>query len=141
MQGKTLQVYWLLIEKSEFGIREIQKELNYSSSALVSYQIQKLMTDGLVKKDNVTEKYQVSVKVITGIMNFFFQFKEQFIPRFSLYLFVFFLGFLFYFILSLMWEDPFITHPGSILFLISLIISTIISSYESMKMCKMKSNQ
>ena len=141
MQGKTLQVYWLLIEKSEFGIREIQKELNYSSSALVSYQIQKLMTAGLVKKDNVTEKYQVSVKVITGIMNFFFQFKGQFIPRFSLYLFVFFLGFLFYFILSLMWEDPFITHPGSILFLISLIISTIISSYESMKMCKMKSNQ
>ncbi|MHA1991344.1 MAG: winged helix-turn-helix domain-containing protein [Candidatus Hodarchaeales archaeon] len=141
LQGRTLQVYWLLLEKGIAGIREIQKELNYSSPGAVSYQIQKLMAAGLVKKDNETEKYLVSEKVSSGIMNFFFQIKGLFIPRFSIYLCVFLLGFLIYLILSTMWGDPFISHPGSILFLLSLVISTFLSTYESIKMWKMKPNQ
>jgi hypothetical protein len=141
LQGRTLQVYWLLLEKGIAGIREIQKELNYSSPGAVSYQIQKLVTAGLVKKDDETEKYLVSEKVTSGIMNFFFQINGLFIPRFSIYLCVFLLGFLIYLIMSTMWGDPFISHPGSILFLLSLVISTFLSTYESIKMWKMKPNQ
>ena len=92
LQGKTLQVYWYILEKGMAGIREIQKELEFSSAGIVSYQIQKLMVAGLVAKDEESEKYIVLEKVTPGIMKFFIQINNILVPRFSVYLIIFLVG-------------------------------------------------
>ena len=71
LQGKTLQVYWYLLENNEAGIREIQKGLNFSSPGLVAYQINKLIKAGIIAKDEITDKYFINQKVQPGILSFY----------------------------------------------------------------------
>ncbi|MFX0087557.1 MAG: hypothetical protein ACFFAU_18040 [Candidatus Hodarchaeota archaeon] len=140
LQGKTLQVYWFLLENKQAGIREIQKELNFSSSGLVAYQINKLVNVGLITKDETTDKYFVNQRVQPGILSFYIKFGTYLIPRISLYLIVFIIGFVLFVICSLLFGDEFITQLGSILFLILLIIGSLAFSYESTKIWKLKPN-
>ncbi|MFX0086777.1 MAG: hypothetical protein ACFFAU_13985 [Candidatus Hodarchaeota archaeon] len=140
LQGKTLQVYWFLLENDQAGIREIQKGLNFSSSGLVAYQINKLVSAGIIAKDKTTDKYFVNQKVHSGILSFYIKFGTYLIPRVSLYLMTFLLGFLIFIICSLIYGDAFITQLGSILFLLLLIIGSITYGYESMKINKLKPN-
>ena len=138
LQGKTLQVYWLLLEKGKMGIREIQKELSFSSPGVVSYQVQKLVQEGLVKQDSESDKYLIGKKVSPGVLNFFIKINKNLIPRFSLYLAIFLPGFFIFLLLSILLGDPFITHPASILLLSSLVISSLIFMFESNKMWKIR---
>ena len=138
LQGKTLQVYWFLLETKQAGIREIQKGLNFSSSGLVAYQINKLVNAGLIAKDETTDKYFVNQRVQPGILSFYIKFGNYLIPRVSLYLIVFVIGFVLFVICSLLFGDDFITQLGSILFLILLIIASIAFSYESTQIWKLK---
>jgi ABC-type multidrug transport system permease subunit len=140
LQGKTLQVYWFLLENDQAGIREIQKGLNFSSSGLVAYQINKLVNAGVIAKDKTTDKYFVNQKVHSGILSFYIKFGTYLIPRVSLYLMTFLLGFLIFIICSLIYGDAFITQLGSILFLLLLIIGSITYGYESMKINQLKPN-
>ena len=137
-QGKTLQVYWFLLENKQAGIREIQKELNFSSSGLVAYQINKLINAGFIAKDETTNKYFVNQTVQPGILSFYIKFGTYLIPRVSLYLIVFVVGFAFFMICSLLFGDDFITQLGSIFFLILLIIGSLAFSYESTQIWKLK---
>ena len=140
LQGKTLQVYWYILEKGMAGIREIQKELEFSSAGIVSYQIQKLMVAGLVAKDEESEKYIVLEKVTPGIMKFFIQINNILVPRFSVYLIIFLVGHFIYLMSAFLYGDSFISHQGSSLYLISLIVGTLVSTYESTKMWEMRPN-
>ncbi len=140
LQGKTLQVYWFLLENNQAGIREIQKGLNLSSSGLVAYQINKLVNAGLIAKDKTTDKYFVNQKVQSGILSFYIRFGTYLIPRVSLYLITFILGFFIFIIYSLIYGDAFITQLGSVLFLLLLIIGSITYGYESMKINQLKPN-
>ena len=59
LQGKTLEVYLLLLEKgTELGVREVQRELEYSSPNLAYYHLNKLHGMGIVEK-TVQNKYQI----------------------------------------------------------------------------------
>ncbi|MFX0151631.1 MAG: hypothetical protein ACFFAJ_12665 [Candidatus Hodarchaeota archaeon] len=138
LQGKTLQVYWFLLESKQAGIREIQKGLNFSSSGLVAYQINKLVNAGLIAKDETTDKYFVNQRVQPGMLSFYIKFGTYLIPRVSLYLIVFVMGFVLFVICSLLFGDEFITQLGSILFLILLVIGSLAFSYESTKIWKLK---
>ncbi|MHA1542470.1 MAG: hypothetical protein ACTSQH_05815 [Candidatus Hodarchaeales archaeon] len=140
LQGKTLQVYWYILENQLAGVREIQKELNFSSPGLVAYQINKLTKAGIIVKDEKTEKYLINEKIQSGILSFYVKIGTYLIPRISLYLISFLLGFIIYAFFSLIWGDEFVTHPGSLLYLILLIIGSLAFSYESMKMWKLKPN-
>jgi DNA-binding HxlR family transcriptional regulator len=138
LQGKSLQVYWYLFEHGPAGVREIQRALNYSSPGLITYQIKKLTEGGLIIKDESTEKYDINIKVKAGLLNFYTKIGPLLIPRFSLYLVGLFVGFFCYLLCSLVWGDHFITNPGSLLFLLLLVLASIVFIYESRMMGKLK---
>ena len=82
LEGKALQVYWYLLTNGTKGIREVQKDLNFSSPSTASYQIKKLIEAGIVSKDEQNDKYFVKEEVKTGILGFYVRFGYKMIPRF-----------------------------------------------------------
>ena len=58
LHGKALKIYWFLLSKGESGIRDIQRNLDFSTPSLVHYQINKLVSLGLVQQnqENVTNR-------------------------------------------------------------------------------------
>ncbi|MFX0016864.1 MAG: helix-turn-helix domain-containing protein [Promethearchaeota archaeon] len=140
LQGKTLQVYWYLLDNGAASIREIHEALDISSPGLVYYQIQKLVSAGIVSKDDDTNKYLINEKVKTGLLDFYVEIGNLFIPRYSLYISVFLFGFLLFFLSALIWGDPFITNPGTILLFFFLLFGSSVFIYESMKINRLKPN-
>ncbi|MFW9826680.1 MAG: winged helix-turn-helix domain-containing protein [Candidatus Thorarchaeota archaeon] len=138
LQGKTLQVYWYFFTHKHAGVREIQKALNISSSGTVSYQITKLLNAGIISRDEEEGKYSLNEMIKIGVIKFFVRIGKRTIPRISLYLFLYFFGFVMYFILFLIDTANFILTPFSLLLLIFLIVGTIIFTIESLKIRKLK---
>lgn len=140
LQGKALQVYWFLLTHPQglAGIREIQKALDISSSGSVSYQINKLISLGIVAKNDNTEKYYVKEEVKSGILGFYFRLGYHVIPRFSIYLIIFIIGLLSYLLFSMLRGDAYILDPSNWLFLFFLLFGIAIFVYESRKIGRMK---
>ncbi|MFW9856188.1 MAG: hypothetical protein ACFFFG_14145 [Candidatus Thorarchaeota archaeon] len=138
LQGKTLQVYWYLLEKGPASIREIHQALNFSSPGLAYYQIKKLIETGRVSKDETGEKYVVNGKVKSGLLSFYVTVGNMMIPRFSVYLVIFLIGFLIYLVSFLILGDDFVMSLGANLFLFALIIGTVAFIYESIKVWDLK---
>lgn len=138
LEGKTLQIYWYIFTHSKAGIREIQKALNISSSGTVSYQISKLQDAGILSKDETEGKYYIKEEVRRGILKFYLRIGNRVIPRISLYLIIYILGFILYLIFAFISGDEFITDPMSILLLFFLIFGTIILIFQSIKVWKIK---
>lgn len=60
LKGKTLLIYWMLLKKGEpVGLRDLQRELGFSSPSLASYHLTKLTEVGLVDKTKVGEYFVV----------------------------------------------------------------------------------
>ncbi|MFX0050964.1 MAG: hypothetical protein ACFFAJ_10755 [Candidatus Hodarchaeota archaeon] len=140
LQGKTLQVYWHLLENGSASIREIYKALEFSSPGIAYYQIKKLMVAGIVAKDEETDKYFIHEKTKAGVLNLYINVGNLLIPRFSIYLAVFLLGFIICIVAALVWGDQFIGHLGTILLLLFLTFGTVTFIYESMRTWKLKPN-
>jgi len=138
LQGKTLQVYWYFFTHKLAGVREIQKALNISSSGTVSYQITKLLKAGFISKDEKEGKYYLNEEVKIGILRFFIRIGKRTIPRISLYLIIYFLGFIIYLILAMIQGIGFFSDPINLLLLFFLILGTIIFILESYKIWKLK---
>ena len=47
LKGNTLRVYWMLLQSQSagVGVREVQRQLGFSSPALASYHLNKLAED------------------------------------------------------------------------------------------------
>ncbi|MHA1978248.1 MAG: hypothetical protein ACW98I_15185 [Candidatus Hodarchaeales archaeon] len=142
LEGKTLQIYWYLLTHPHgiAGIREIQKELGISSSGTVAYQINKLMSNDIISKNEQTEKYYVKEEIKSGIFGFYVRIGYRMIPRFSLYLTTYLLGFGIYFLLLLVRGDDFIAEPTSWVLLFFLMFGAGAFIFESIKMWGMKPN-
>ena len=138
LQGKSLQIYWYLFENGPTGVRELQRALNYNSPGIITYQIKKLSENNLIIKDETTDKYSINIRVKAGLLNFYVKLGPRLIPRFSLYLIVFFIGFMVFFLGSIFWGDQFIINPISLFFLFFLIFGSIAFIYESKMMWKLK---
>ena len=138
LEGKTLQIYWYLYEHGPSGVREIQRVLNYNSPGIITYQIKKLSENGLIIKDKETEKYKVHYYMKPGLLNFYIKIGSWLVPRFSVYLLIFFLGFAFFLIGMILWGDLFIIHPSSLVLLLFLFLESIFFIYESKIMRKLK---
>ncbi len=65
LKGNTLRVYWFLLKSREgtVGVRQVQRGLGFSSPALASYHLEKLLELGLVKKEAGTYRLVREVKV------------------------------------------------------------------------------
>lgn len=93
LQGKTLQVYLYLMRKNgPSGIREIQRDLKLSSPSVANYQVEKLLSLGLVDKDEYGRYFllrRVHVPSLKGYINI----GRFLLPRLMFYA-VFFTAFL-----------------------------------------------
>lgn len=137
IEGKALQVYWYIFTHSHVGIRQIQKALDFSSSGTVAYQITKLLKAGIILKDHEEGKYTINKEIKIRTLKFFIRIGPRVIPRISLYLIIYILGFIVYSILVLINGNKFITEPISLLLLFFLISGTIIFIFESYKIWKL----
>jgi hypothetical protein len=138
LKGKSLKVYWYLFENGPAGVREIQRALKYNSPGIITYQIKKLAEHEFIVKDEITEKYDINIRVKAGLLHFYVKIGPRLIPRFSLYLMGFLIGFVIYFLGSVVGGDTFITHPVSVILLLVLIFGSLAFIYESRMIKKLK---
>jgi hypothetical protein len=85
LRGKTLQVYmYLLAHGSAVGVREVQKELGFSSPSVAFHHLDKLVNLGILEKDQY-ERYVLVKKVDAGIMSAFVNVGRLTLPRLGFY--------------------------------------------------------
>jgi len=85
LRGKTLQVYlYLLRHGKAVGVREIQKELGFSSPSVAFHHLDKLINLGIIERDEY-ERYVLVKKVDTGILHSFVNIAGLTLPRLGFY--------------------------------------------------------
>lgn len=85
LRGNTLRVYWALLNSEDgfVGVRELQRKLGFSSPALASYHLNKLVEMKLVVKERGDYRLVREVKV--GILKQFIKLGTFMFPRYVLY--------------------------------------------------------
>ena len=85
LRGKTLQVYLYLLKYGKaVGVREVQKELGFSSPSVAFHHLDKLVGLGVVEKDQY-ERYVLARKVDSGILHSFVSIGGLTLPRLGFY--------------------------------------------------------
>ena len=137
LHGKTLKIYWFLLSKGESGIRDIQRNLDFSTPSLVHYQINKLVSLGLVQQNPENEKYFIQEPLKTGILSFYIIIGKKVIPRFLFYLSFLLMGLLLYCIIILS-RNPFFFYMEDFLFLSFNLLGITFFTFEGIKLSKLK---
>ena len=85
LKGNTLRAYWALMNAKDgvLGVRELQRRVGFSSPALASYHLNKLVDMKLV----VTERgdYRLVRAVKVGVLKQFIKLGTFMLPRYVLY--------------------------------------------------------
>ena len=85
LKGKTLQVYVYMLKKKEpVGVREIQRDLNFSSPSVANYHIEKLVGLNVVSQDEYG-RYFLSQKAQISVLESFVNVGGRTIPRMSFF--------------------------------------------------------
>ena len=85
LRGKTLQVYLHLLRTgSAVGVREIQKDLGFSSPSVAFHHLDKLINLGIIERDEY-ERYVLVKKVDAGILHSFVNVAGLTLPRLGFY--------------------------------------------------------
>jgi predicted DNA-binding transcriptional regulator len=85
LKGKTLQVYMYMIKRKEpVGVREVQRDLDFSSPSVANYHIEKLIRLGLVGQDEYS-RYYIVQKVQVGLLQAFVNIGGIAVPRLSFF--------------------------------------------------------
>jgi len=85
LKGKTLQVYMHMVKKKEpMGVREVQRDLGFSSPSVANYHIDKLVELALVSQDEYG-RYYVVQKVQVGVLQAFVNIGGLTVPRLSFF--------------------------------------------------------
>lgn len=85
LRGKTLLVYTYMIKRREpVGVRELQRDLGFSSPSVANYHIEKLIALSLVGQDEYG-RYFVAQKVQVGVLQAFVNVGGYNIPRLSFF--------------------------------------------------------
>ena len=121
LTGKTLLVYWTLLKEGSYlGVREIQRNLDFSSPSVASYHLEKLRELDLVDKDNIGSyivKRKANIAELKDILVFKLANRVIILPRFIFYavfITILLLGyFIFFFPRILSTELIFLTLIGS----------------------------
>jgi predicted DNA-binding transcriptional regulator len=85
LRGNTLRVYTHIFKTKQTGIREVQRSLGLSSVSLAQYHLDKLVTLGLAKKDEVTGEYTLVKEIKVEALEHFLLIGSYMFPRFLLY--------------------------------------------------------
>ena len=86
LKGKTLLVYWFLLQQPSraVGARQVQRALNFSSPSIAVHHLEKLQNLGLVDKRG-TGEYVLEEEVKVGILRFFTHMGRFLVPRYLFY--------------------------------------------------------
>jgi predicted DNA-binding transcriptional regulator len=85
LKGKTLQVYMYMVKRKEpAGVREVQRDLGFSSPSVANYHIDKLVELALVSQDEYG-RYYVVQKVQVGVLQAFVNIGGLAVPRLSFF--------------------------------------------------------
>jgi predicted DNA-binding transcriptional regulator len=85
LKGKTLQVYMYMVKRKEpVGVREVQRDLGFSSPSVANYHIDKLVELTLVSQDEYG-RYYVMQKVQVGVLQAFVNIGGLAVPRLSFF--------------------------------------------------------
>lgn len=85
LRGNALRVYWALLNSSDgtMGVRELQRQLGFSSPALASYHLNKLVEMRLVARER--GDYRLVREVRVGVLKQFVKLGTFLLPRYVLY--------------------------------------------------------
>ena len=85
LKGNTLRVYWGLLSSDDgvVGVRELQRDLGFSSPALAAYHFNKLVDFGLAV--NEQGDYRLVREVKVGVLKQYIKLGSFLLPRYVLY--------------------------------------------------------
>jgi hypothetical protein len=85
LKGNTLRTYWALLSSKEgvIGVRELQRELGFSSPALAAYHLNKLVDFNLAI--NERGDYRLVKEVKVGVLKQYIKLGSFLFPRYVLY--------------------------------------------------------
>jgi predicted DNA-binding transcriptional regulator len=85
LRGKTLKVYLYVLKQGKpFGVREVQRELGFSSPSVAFHHIEKLSRLGIIEQDSLGN-YVLAKKVDPGILQAFVNVGKFSLPRLGFY--------------------------------------------------------
>lgn len=87
LKGNTLRVYMHLYRSktSSIGVRDVQRELGFSSPTLAKYHLEKLKTIGLLSFNEATGEYTLIKEVKVDVLQPFISLGSLIIPRLFTY--------------------------------------------------------
>jgi predicted DNA-binding transcriptional regulator len=83
LKGNTLRTYIYVVTHKKSGVREIQRELHFSSSSLAQYHLSKLVDLGLLNEHG--GEYFLADQVKVDVLKDFLRFGSFIVPRFIFY--------------------------------------------------------
>ncbi|MDH5441851.1 MAG: hypothetical protein OEY31_14710, partial [Candidatus Bathyarchaeota archaeon] len=85
LKGNTLRAYWALLNAKDgvIGVRELQRQLGFSSPALAAYHLNKL--EELELAVNERGDYRLIREVKVGVLKQFIRLGAFLLPRYVLY--------------------------------------------------------
>jgi len=85
LRGKTLKVYLhLLRQGGSVGVREVQRELGFSSPSIAAHHMDKLLRLGIVEQDKYSN-YVIAKKVDPSVLQAFVNVGRFTLPRVGFY--------------------------------------------------------
>jgi hypothetical protein len=132
LKGNTLRVYWALLNSRDgvVGVRQLQRQLGFSSPTLAAYHLNKLESLELVVKERGDYRLVREVKV--GVLKQFIKLGTFLLPRYIFY--ATFFTMLLIFLLTQLKEISFY----SVFALMLGILSTVILWYETIRVWMQK---
>jgi predicted DNA-binding transcriptional regulator len=133
LKGKTLLVYMQMLKNPSeaVGVREIQRELGFSSPSVSSYHLTKLLELGLI--ENVYGDYKVVKEVKVGVLRQFVTLGGVMLPRYLFYAVL-----VTTMIATYLIQRPFYPSPESITTLVMGLVPAIILWYETVRIWRDK---
>jgi hypothetical protein len=127
LKGNTLRAYWAILSTNDglIGVRELQRQLGFSSPALAAYHLNKLVDFKLVINDR--GDYRLIKEVKVGILKQYIKLGTFLFPRYVLYATMF--TTLLLFLLTRLDELTFY----SVYALLVSLISAVIAWYEAIR--------
>jgi hypothetical protein len=132
LKGNTLRAYWALLSSQEgvIGVRELQRELGFSSPALAAYHLNKLVDFNLATNDRGDYRLLKEVKV--GVLKQYIKLGTLLFPRYVLYASMFTT-----FTLYLLLNFNEVSFYSAYALVVSLL-ATLVSWFETVKIWQQK---
>jgi hypothetical protein len=134
LTGKTLLTYWYLLVHSEVTVRQLTREMSFSSPSIATHHLTKLQSLNIAEKDE-SGKYHLTKYIPIGVLQHFIRFRGILLPR-MFFLAIFFTSLL---LLSLVWMIT--VTPGvfdRIILVVFCLVGIIVSWWETYRLYRLK---